>query len=403
MADTLSPPISITVRTGADQMLTDASGLIKGKRIGLLTNHTGRLSDGCSIIDALGASGICQLKALYGPEHGLTGTTPDGKAVNHTSHPAYGVPVYSLYGKHHKPTKEMLAGIDLLVCDIQDVGARFYTFISTVALMMEACAETNIPFILLDRPNPIRGLMVDGPIRVQSLKSFVGWMPIPVMHGLTLGELCSVWNGEGWLANSVRAKLEVVPMQGWRRSMWFDETGLPWIPPSPNMKTLDTAIVYPGMCFIEGTTASEGRGTAKPFQMIGAPWLDADRVLAQLEQMNPQGVLLRTCEFSPREIPGVASQPKFDSEVCRGIEISVVKRECIAPVQLGIMILAAMKRVHPQEMILRHRRFDILTGNASIREQLDRDVPHAEIVASWSSELNTFRMIRSKYLLYKEA
>jgi uncharacterized protein YbbC (DUF1343 family) len=399
---TFAPSKSGTVRIGADRLLHEASELVAGKQVGVLTNHTGRLSDGRSVIDALAESGLCTLKALYGPEHGITGDTPDGEVVEHAHHPRYGVQVYSLYGKTHKPTPDMLEGVDVIVCDIQDVGARFYTFISTVALAMEAAAEQRIPFVVLDRPNPIRGLSFDGPIRVTSLKSFVAWMPIPVTHGLTLGELARLWNDEGWLANGVKAPLQVLEMDGWKRSMWYDETGLEWTAPSPNMPSLTTAVVYPGLCFVEGTSISEGRGTPNPFELVGAPWAAPEKILKILSGFKTPGVAFTETEFTPREIPGIASQPKFEGTPCRGIRLSVVDRNLVQPVHLGVAILSAFKRAHPAETILRNRRFDILTGNRRVRQSLDQGVHPDEICDEWTEELKTFGEIRARYLLYGE-
>ncbi|MDP2886979.1 MAG: DUF1343 domain-containing protein [Ignavibacteria bacterium] len=392
--------VSAHVRVGADRLLRDKYTLIEGKRVGVLTNHTGRLTDGRSIVDALAYSGLCTLKALYGPEHGIAGDTPDGKTVEHALDPRHGVQAHSLYGRNQKPTPEMLDGIDVVVCDIQDVGARFYTFISTVALAMEAAAEHGIPFVILDRPNPIRGVSYDGPVRVSSLKSFVAWMPIPIMHGLTVGELALLWNDEGWLANGVKVSLQVIEMEGWQRSMWYDETGLAWTPPSPNMKTLTTAIVYPGLCLVEGTSISEGRGTMSPFQIIGAPWAEPEKVLKHLSAYHTPGVVFSAAEFTPNEIPGTAVEPKFEGLLCRGVRISIVDRNAVQPVHLGIAILSAFKRAHPTEAVFRERRFDVLTGNANVRHQLDRGVHPDEICSGWDDELSSFGEIRSRHLMY---
>lgn len=389
-----------TVSIGADRLFTVAPDLIGNKRIGVLTNHTGRLSDGRHLVDAIVDSGVGRLSALFGPEHGITGDTPDGEVVDHANHSRYNVPIFSLYGRTHKPTKEMLEHVDVIVCDIQDVGARFYTFISTVALALEAAAEQSIPFVILDRPNPIRGLKCEGPVREQSLKTFVAWMPMPVTHGLTIGELARLWNGEGWLANGVRARLKVVPMEGWKREMWYDQTGLTWIPPSPNMPRLSTAIVYPGICFIEGTSLSEGRGTSSPFEVVGAPWADSDKILSQLSVLRTPGVSFSAEEFTPREIPGIASEPKFENKLCRGIRLSVVERDKIEPVKLGIQIISAFLQAHRKETELRNRRFDILTGSSSVRKKLETDVAPEEIFQMWKSDLEKFCHLREKYLLY---
>ena len=389
-----------TVRTGADRLFTEMPELIRHKRVGVLTNHTGRLSDGRHLVDAIAGSGIAELAALFGPEHGVTGDTPDGEVVGHGKHPKYNVPVHSLYGTTHKPTKEMLTGIDVLVCDIQDVGARFYTFISTIALAMEACGEQRIPFVLLDRPNPIRGIRCEGPVREEALRSFVSLMPIPVTHGMTIGELARLWNEESWLTNGVHARLEVVPMKGWKREMWYDETGLAWLAPSPNMQRLSTATVYPGICFIEGTSISEGRGTLFPFELIGAPWTDPEKILRQLEGFDTPGVSFSTEQFRPREIPGRATKPKYENLLCQGIRISIVDRDDVEPVKLGIELIAAFKRVHPKETQLESKRFDILTGSSGVREKLEANIHPNEICQSWKPSLEKFCALRKKYFLY---
>jgi uncharacterized protein YbbC (DUF1343 family) len=396
----MDSPTTASVQLGSDMLFRDSSSLIAGKRVGVLTNHTGRLSDGRSIVDAIENSGICTLHSLFGPEHGIAGDTPDGKVVEHASHPRYGVPVYSLYGKTQKPTAEMLQGIDVLVCDIQDVGARFYTFISTIALAMEAAAEHSIPFVILDRPNPIRGLAFDGPVRDLSLKSFVGWMPIPVTHGMTIGELARLWNEEGWLANGAKAQLEVVTMKCWARRMWFDETGLAWTAPSPNMPTLETAIIYPGICFLEGTSVSEGRGTSQPFQIVGAPWADPDNILKHLSAFDTAGVECSEADFVPKEISGITSQPKYENKACRGVRISFVDRDAVRPVRLGISILAAFRRAHPAQTVFLNQKFDMLTGNQSVRELLERGAHPDDVCEGWAQDLKSFGQIRSKYLMY---
>lgn len=388
------------VKTGADRLLANEIDRIKNKRIGILTNHTGCLSNGSHIVDALVESNAVSVTALFGPEHGILGNTPDGKVVNHSTDSRYHIPVYSLYGKIHKPTPEMLSNIDLLLCDIQDVGTRFYTFISTIAMAVEGAAENGIPVLILDRPNPIRGVSFDGPVRNQKLKSFVAWMPIPVTHGMTIGELAILWNEEGQLAGGVRASLEILPLQGWNRNMWYDETGLPWIAPSPNMPSMTTAVLYPGLCFIEGTTISEGRGTDSPFELIGAPWLNTENVISVLNDFQLSGVQFSSDEFIPKEIPGMVSEPKYEGEVCKGIRIKVHDRNSIEPVRLGIYLLSALKKIHPKEAQLNHRRFDILTGDSSVRKMLEGGEQPEKIFSRWSNDLQEFGKIRSRYLLY---
>jgi uncharacterized protein YbbC (DUF1343 family) len=388
------------VLTGVDRLLGSELDRVRNKRVGILTNHTGQLSDGRHIMDAIIQSGAAQVMALFGPEHGFRGDTPDGKNVGDNRDSRYDVPVYSLYGQTHKPTKEMLSNMDLFIIDIQDIGARFYTFISTVALALEGAAEHNVSVLLLDRPNPIRGITYDGPVRQESLKSFVSWMPIPIMHGMTMGELVQMWNEEGQLQNGVKARLEVLPMAGWKRSMWYDETGLRWIPPSPNMSTMKTAVLYPGMCLFEGTSISEGRGTEAPFELIGAPWLNTERVMEVMRQRDLPGVTLSARQFTPVEIPGRASSPKYEGLECSGMFVTVSDRNVFEPIRFALTLLAALKQCHPEQMELRGRRFDILSGSSAIRKSIEMGTPPDAIREEWKPELDAFARVREKYLMY---
>ncbi len=391
---------SISVRTGADRLLTDSMQLIEGRNIAVLTNHTGRLSSGEHLVDALVRAGGARIMALFGPEHGMFGDTPDGSAVGHSHHASLGIPVYSLYGKTHKPTPDMLKGVDLLVCDIQDVGARFYTYISTMALAIEAAAEASIPVVVLDRPAMIRALAYDGPVRPSQLRSFVSLLPIPVTYGMTIGELMTMCNAEGWLKDGVQADMNIVRLEGWSRALWYDETALPWISPSPNLPDLSTAVIYPGQCFIEGTHLSEGRGTDAPFSYIGAPWVDADRVLDVLAACASPGVKFTNVRFTPRSIPGVAVSPKYEQELCRGIRITVTDRNAVRPVRLGIDVLYAFRTVHPEQEMFRVRRFDILTGSTEVRTMLNDGAHPHEVAAQWDKGLSDFAVLRRRYLIY---
>ena len=401
MIDAGSPSSSTaTVRTGAERLLTDAAETIRGLRIGVLTNHTGRLHDGRSTIDAIVESGLATVVALFGPEHGIAGDAPDGNPVDHSEHPRYHIPIHSLYGHTHKPTPDMLHGIDVLVCDIQDIGSRFYTYLSTIALAIEAAAEQGVRIAILDRPNPIRGLTCSGPVREPSLKSFVGWLPIPVTYGMTIGELARMCNEEGWLAKGAKADLTIVQLEGWSREQWFDETGVHWVPPSPNIPRLSSAIVYPGMCFVEGTSLSEGRGTVTPFEVVGAPWVDSRKVVSEVKASSFPGVEFLEESFTPRAIDGMAKDPKYEGERCHGVRTHITQRDGVDAVRLGITVLAAFKRVHPRETELRHRRFDILTGDQRVRHLLERGASPDDIVASWMGGLEHFEQLRRNYLLY---
>jgi uncharacterized protein YbbC (DUF1343 family) len=394
------------VKVGAQILIEHHLDMLRGKRVGIVTNHSAVLADGRHIVDVLLECPGINVVALFGPEHGIRGDAPDGKSVEHGSDAQTGVKVYSLYGKVTKPTDEMLRDIDVMILDIQDVGVRFYTFISTLSLTLEAAAEHHIKYIVLDRPNPIRGTAVEGAVREDSLKSFVGLHPIPVAHGMTVGELATMFNGEGWLAEGVKADLNVMTMENWDRRMWYDETGLPWIKPSPNIMTLNTAIVYPGICFIEGTNVSEGRGTQHPFEYIGAPWINGTELANELNSYNLPGVAFEPIHFTPTDIASVMSDPKYDNQKCGGVFIRVVDRSKFEPVRTGIYVLYALKRLYPNEFKWRESRsgralyVDKLTGTANVRLMLDAGKKPDEIIATWQEGLDKFRSIRAKYLLY---
>jgi len=386
------------VVVGADVLIHERFDLIEGKRVGLVTNHSALLADGEHLADALHALTGTKLVALYGPEHGIRGdsTGPVENAIDS----ATGVPVFSLYGKSYKPTLEMLTGVDVLIFDIQDVGARFYTYVSTLGHVMSAAAENNIPVIVLDRPNPVTGLYVDGPIAEDSLKSFVAYAPIPIAHGMTIGELAFMYNGEGWLDNGVAARLTVVEMKNWKRSMWYDQTGLTWVRLSPNMLTLSTAIPYTGTCLFEGINISEGRGTDRPFEYIGAPWSSADTVSSILNSQRLAGVKFVPKEFTPTRRPNDASVPKFESKLCKGVFVDVTDRDAFQPVRAGVWMIWAFKQTNPSAFQWRSSRFDRLAGTARIRNMLDQGKTPPEIFATWDADLRRFCSIRTKYLIY---
>lgn len=388
------------VKVGADILFETKIELIKGKRVGLITNHSAVLSNGKHLADALSEYKQTSLVALFGPEHGVRGDAPDGRTVRDTIDEKTGVPVYSLYGKINKPTPEMLKDIDVLIFDIQDVGARFYTFISTMFLGMEAAAENNIHFVVLDRPNPITGTRIEGPIRVDSLKTFVGWVPIPIAHGMTVGELAVMANMSGWLKDRKPAKLTVVKMENWKRKQWFDETKLQWIKPSPNMKSLQTAIVYPGLCLIEGINVSEGRGTDKPFEQIGAPWINGTELAKLLNEQKLPGVKFSAVEYTPVEIPNVASNPKYKEQLCGGVSITITNREKLESVKTGVTIVWAIHSLFKDSLKFRERGFDRLAGTPVIRESIIAGKSPNEIVGMWKDEISVFEKTRKRSLLY---
>jgi uncharacterized protein YbbC (DUF1343 family) len=388
------------VKIGAEILIEKHLDLIKGKKIGIVTNHTGILPDGRHIVDVLNEIEGVKIVALFGPEHGIRGEVPDGKSISHGVDTKTGIPVFSLYGEVKKPTEEMLKDIDVLIFDIQDVGARFYTYISTMSYCMEACAEMGKKFIVLDRPNPIRGVYVDGPILEPRFKSFVGLHPIPVAHGMTVGELAKMFNDEGWLENGVKADLTVVKMENYSRRMWFDQTGLPWVKPSPNMMTLKTAIVYTATCFIEGTNVSEGRGTQHPFEWIGAPWIDGEKLAKELNYYKLPGVKFEPISFTPTDIEKVTVDPKYEGEKCGGVYLNVYDREKFEPVKVGVYILYALKKLYPDKFKWRTAGQDRLWGTDKVRLMIDEGKKPDEIIKTWKDDVKKFLSIRQKYLLY---
>lgn len=395
-----SPRQDTRVKTGADLLFESHFDLIRGKRVGLVTNHTARLSDGRHLADALHEHPDVDLVVLFGPEHGIRGDAPDGTSIRDTVDQATGVHIYSLYGAVRKPTPEMLRSVDVLLFDIQDVGARFYTYISTLSYAMEASGEQSIPFVVLDRPNPIRGTWAEGFLREDTLTSFVGLHPIPIAHGMTVGELALLFNGQGWLSNGVTAQVTVVAMENWQREMWYDETGLEWVRPSPNMATLQTAVVYPGTCLLEGTNLSEGRGTERPFETLGAPFVDGSRWAERLNAAGLPGVSFEAVTFTPRAIPNVTNNPKYRDQECFGISIRVSDRDRFEPVRSGVQILAAAKELFADSLRWRVSSVDRLAGTAQLRLKLDAGVAPEAIVESWRDEVRQFLEMRKPYLLY---
>jgi uncharacterized protein YbbC (DUF1343 family) len=375
------------VKTGIEVLADGKFALLAGKRVGLITNHTGRDSDGRRTVDLLRNAPKVKLKAIFSPEHGLSGKA-DSK-VPSTRDPATQVPVYSLYGDTLRPTPEMLKGLDALVFDVQDAGVRFYTYITTMGYAMEAAARMGVPFYVLDRPNPITGSLVQGPVLDPDLKSFTGYFPLPLRHGMTVGELARMFNGE----NRMGVKLKVVPMSGYRRSAWFDETGLPWVNPSPNLRSLTQAILYPGVALVEGSNVSVGRGTDMPFEVLGAPWIKAQELTGHLQQRSIPGVEFQPAAFTP-------DGSRFKGKVCYGVRISLTDRQALDSAVLGVEITCALRRLHPEN-------FEIdktlsLIGSRSVFQAIKENSDPAAIPQAWQPSLAQFLLLRSKYLLYPE-
>ncbi len=381
-----SAPSRPTLRLGSDRLLEEPYlGWVEGKSVGLIANHTAVNSRLEGVAGMLSNHPGIKVKAIFSPEHGFSGDVQAGVLVPHKSR------IYSLYGAHRGPTPEMLRGVDLLVYDIQDVGVRFYTYISTLYECMKAAARERIPLIVLDRPNPIGGDRVEGPLLDESLVSFVGAHPLPIRYGMTAGELARLFNQEANLG----CELRVVPMAGWSRSQWYDETGLVWIPPSPNMPTLATATLYAGMCLLEGTNLSEGRGTTRPFELVGAPWLDARRLAAALNALELDGIYFRVQSFTP-------TFSKFKGRACQGVQIHIVDRNRFDPIACALHLLRQTLDLHPEEFEFQDQMFDLLAGQSGIRSDLLRGAEVEQMVASWQPGLKAFRERRSRHLIYPE-
>jgi uncharacterized protein YbbC (DUF1343 family) len=383
--------VRLNVRNGIDN-IDKYSHVFEGKRVGLVTNPTGTDKSLVSTIDILNRK--CLLKALYSPEHGIRGHLQAGERVETYVDEMTGLPVYSLYGASKKPGAEMLDGIDILVFDIQDIGARYYTFISTMALCMESCAEQGKAFVVLDRLNPVGGA-VEGNIPETRFRSFVGMCPVPVRHGLTIGELALLIKAE----NRLNVELEVVRAEGWKRDAYFDETDLHWINPTPNMPSPDAALLYIGTCLFEGTCLSEGRGTTRPFEIVGAPWLNPWALAERINRKGLEGIVFRPLYFSP-----VFS--KYAGQVCGGVQLHVIDRRKIKPFACGVKLLMEIRRMGAEKFTWlppageENRPFiDLLAGTDELR--LSQPDNEDRLLEKWSKQSDAFTEDRKKYLLYE--
>jgi len=390
------------VRTGAEILRDTGFEALSGKRVGLITNQTA-VVDSVHLIDLLNDAPDVNLVALFGPEHGLRGETEAGAAVEDGMDTATGLPVYSLYGTSNAPSDDVLASLDVLVFDIQDIGARFYTYITTMGRSMQAAARAGVPFVVLDRPNPLGGLMVDGYVLEADFKSGVGAFPIPIQHGLTVGELALMIQGEEYLSDLEELDLEIISMTGWSRDMLWPATGLPWIPTSPNIPTFETALVYAGTCFVEALSASEGRGTPAPFLTIGAPWLNADEAVQRLISLQLPGVSFSASVTTPKTIPGIAENPLFEDQLIKTIQIDVTDINSYVPLKTGIATLKSVIDLAPDSMranLVNRRWMALLSGSERLANALEDGRTAGEIVSSWSTEVETFRRLSATYLLY---
>ncbi|MFE5429660.1 exo-beta-N-acetylmuramidase NamZ domain-containing protein [Peribacillus simplex] len=379
------------VSPGIEVLLKEEKDVLSGKKVGLITNPTGIDSKLTSIVDLLNDDPDINLTALFGPEHGVRGDAQAGASVEYYIDEKTGLPVYSLYGKTKKPTPEMLKDVEVLVFDIQDVGTRYYTYIYTMAYAMEAAKENDIPFIVLDRPNPQGGVSVDGPVLEPEFSSFVGLYPIPLKHGMTVGELATLFNKEF----KIGADLKVIKMKGWKRDMDYDETGLPFVLPSPNMPTVSTTFVYPATGLIEGTNVSEGRGTTKPFELIGAPYINSDELAGKLNALRLPGVKFRAASFTP-------TFSKHAGKLSHGVEIYITDREEFKAVPTGLHIIKTIQDLYPADFeFLAVKNFNLLIGNGWVMSRIEEGSSVNEIMKEYQAKQDAFKKVRKNYLLYK--
>lgn len=397
----------MTVRTGLEMLVSQSASLLRGKTIGVICNQASVGPDFTHIVDLLAAQPMVRIGAIFGPEHGVRGAAQDmiGVAEGSEGGPRdarTGAALYSLYGDDVaslSPTADMLEGLDALVFDLQDVGARYYTFYATMVMAMKVAAEAGVAFYVLDRPNPLGGVAIEGGAQEPGFLSFVGPFPLPVRHGLTMAEL-ALWANDKL---GIGCDLTIVAMEGWTRDQLWSQTGLPWIAPSPNMPTVDTAIVYPGMCLVEGTLLSEGRGTTRPFEQSGAPYLDADALARALNSMQLPGVHFRGCWFRP-------TFHKFANQDCGGVFLHVTDPRTFLPYKSGLAFLMAAQDLARDQFRWRTERYefvddipaiDLLTGTNKVREAFDRGQPIGELFQQWAEEEAEFREARREYLIYE--
>lgn len=383
----LPAPVEVTVLTGIDVLQRENFSRLESQRIGLITNQTGINNAGISTIQLLHDAKNIDLRAIFSPEHGLLGML-DIPQIENSIDTKTGMEVFSLYGSTRKPEADMLDGIDTLVFDIQDIGTRFYTYISTMGLAMQAAAEHNKRFVVLDRPNPINGLIVSGPVLDEGRQSFTGFHRLPVRHGMTIGELALMIKAD----LALELELEIIQLEGWQRADFFDATGLPWINPSPNMRSLTEAILYPGIGLLETTNLSVGRGTDTPFELFGAPWLDGNKLARELDRLGLPGVSFSAIVFTP-------DASKFEQELCEGVSIRITNRERFEPVRSGLEIASELRRLYPQRWEI--EKYDRLLVNADVLNAVRQARPFADIHKVYVDDLQTFINHRAGFLIYK--
>jgi uncharacterized protein YbbC (DUF1343 family) len=389
-----------SVKTGAEILSADNFQSLKGKRFALVTNQSALVS-GVHLIELMGKQGV-RPAVIFTPEHGLKGAAEDG--VHLADGSDSGIPVKSLYGSARKPRPEDLKGLDLILFDIQDAGARFYTYISTMGLVMQAAAEAGIPFVVLDRPNPLGGSYASGFVRHELPASFTSPYPIPVAHGMTVGELAGMIKGEAMLPGLSHLELSVVRMQGWQRWMRWPDTGLSWVSTSPNLASFESTLLYPGIGLLEATSASEGRGSAEPFRLVGWPGIDPQALALRLNSQELPGLHFEPARFTPVSLPGKSSAPKYKNRELGGVRIEITDYRQVLPVEAGVAVACALYAAIPESArkVLFRGGFDDMAGSTELRQGVQGGEPAAAIIGRWSEQVRHFLNLRQGYLLYHD-
>jgi uncharacterized protein YbbC (DUF1343 family) len=384
------------VELGNEAFVNNFSSELEGKSLGLVINNTSVLPGGKSLVEALLNKGQ-EIQAIFSPEHGFYGTVEAGTEVKDSQ--LKGITIYSLYEENKKPTAEQIQGIDAFVYDIQDVGTRFYTYITTLKYVLEAAAEAQIPVYVLDRPNPAGGNIIEGPLLRPEYESFIGALPIPVRYGLTPGELAMMMKGEGWVPRDF--DVHVIRMKNWRRDYFWEDTGLPWIPPSPNIPTPETAILYPSSSLLGTVKLNEGRGTPHPFLQFGAPWLDPSPLIKILNGGEQFGAQLEAVSYTPRSLPGIALRPLYKNKVCHGIRVRIVDKEKFFSLRFSYEVIKALKNQRQHKLSLNSRYLNMIFGSDHLSRYIEGKISYEQLVSRVEAEQELFRQYRRKYLLYK--
>ncbi len=386
------------ITVGADNFVKNHINLVQNKRIGIITNQTGKLNGNMLLVDSLIHNPSINIKAIFSPEHGFFTNISNGKTISDSSY--LNVKIYSLYGKNKKIIREQLDNIDLLIFDIQDIGARFYTYISTLYYAIQTAAENDKEIIVLDRPNPLGGSYVDGPMLEPKFISFIGIAPLPIVHGMTVGELAQYFNDLIFSKINKFADLKVIKISGWHRERpvsFFEEA---WTNPSPNIPNYETALIYPSTVFLEGTNVSEGRGTKSPFLLIGAPFIKPKKLIDELKLLEIKYISFTDTNFTPVSIKSMSVNPKYKNTICSGIKIQINNLEKFEPVKFGVKLVYELHKLYPSQFKFNKSWFDKLLGTKQVREMINANNNPKQIISKWKKDITQFKMLRRKYLLY---